>query len=47
VIAGLMADGTTIVNNITHIERGYDKLDKVLNSLGADIRGITQPTGTV
>lgn len=42
VIAGLMAEGETIIENIGHIERGYDKLDKVLNALGADIRGITQ-----
>jgi UDP-N-acetylglucosamine 1-carboxyvinyltransferase len=42
VIAGLAAEGETIIDDIAHIERGYDKLDKVLNSLGADIRGITQ-----
>jgi UDP-N-acetylglucosamine 1-carboxyvinyltransferase len=42
VIAGLAAEGETIIDNILHIERGYDKLDKVLNALGADIRGITQ-----
>ncbi|SHI62395.1 UDP-N-acetylglucosamine 1-carboxyvinyltransferase [Lutispora thermophila] len=38
VLAGLAAEGTTIVDNVdVHIERGYENLDKKLNSLGADI----------
>lgn len=38
VIAGLCAKGYTTVNDISHIERGYYKLDEKLNSLGAKIR---------
>lgn len=38
VLAGLNADGTTIVNNAKHIDRGYFMLDEALNSVGADIR---------
>ncbi len=38
VLAGLNADGETIVNNVSHIERGYYQMDKKLSSLGADIK---------
>jgi UDP-N-acetylglucosamine 1-carboxyvinyltransferase len=38
VIAGLAARGTTTVNQIHHIERGYENFDAVLRSLGADIK---------
>lgn len=38
VIAGLMASGTTVVENIFHIERGYENIDAKLNSIGADIK---------
>ncbi|MCD8005377.1 MAG: UDP-N-acetylglucosamine 1-carboxyvinyltransferase [Oscillospiraceae bacterium] len=37
VIAGLMASGTTVVENIYHIERGYENIEDKLERLGADI----------
>ena len=37
VVAALNAKGTTIVNNAKYILRGYENLDKKLNSLGAKI----------
>lgn len=37
VLAGLAAKGTTEVENIYHIERGYEDLDENLRKLGADI----------
>ncbi len=37
VIAGLVADGETIVDRIYHIDRGYEHIEKKLNSLGATI----------
>ncbi|MCD8345261.1 MAG: UDP-N-acetylglucosamine 1-carboxyvinyltransferase [Oscillospiraceae bacterium] len=37
VIAGLMASGTTVVENIYHIERGYENIEDKLMGLGADI----------
>ena len=37
IIAGLAATGVTEVEDIHHIERGYDNLDKKLQMLGADI----------
>ena len=38
VIAGLSAEGTTIVDNIHFIERGYEKLIEKMSALGATIR---------
>ncbi len=38
VIAGLMANGTTEIGNPIFIDRGYEKLEDRLRSLGADIR---------
>ena len=37
VIAGLVADGETIVDRIYHLDRGYDRMERKLNALGADI----------
>lgn len=37
VLAGLAAEGETIVENICHIDRGYDKLEVALTRLGAKI----------
>lgn len=39
-LAGLAAQGTTIVDNIYHIDRGYEKLEQNLATLGANIRRI-------
>ncbi|TDT63253.1 UDP-N-acetylglucosamine 1-carboxyvinyltransferase [Fonticella tunisiensis] len=40
VIAGLVADGYTTVTNISHIDRGYEKIEEKLRSLGANIKRI-------
>lgn len=37
VLAGLCAEGETVVCDMGHITRGYDGLDRVLRSLGADV----------
>jgi len=37
VIAGLCADGKTIINNADYLKRGYESLDIKLKSLGADV----------
>lgn len=37
VLAGLAAEGETVVENIRHIDRGYENIHDVLNKLGADI----------
>ncbi|MFT3801958.1 MAG: UDP-N-acetylglucosamine 1-carboxyvinyltransferase [Burkholderiaceae bacterium] len=38
VIAGLVADGTTIVDRIYHLDRGYDGMETKLAAVGANIR---------
>ncbi|MFA6587778.1 MAG: UDP-N-acetylglucosamine 1-carboxyvinyltransferase [Patescibacteria group bacterium] len=40
VIAALIADGTSTVNGIEHLDRGYEKLEDRLKQLGADINRI-------
>ncbi|MCQ2450271.1 MAG: UDP-N-acetylglucosamine 1-carboxyvinyltransferase, partial [Clostridia bacterium] len=40
IIAGLMAKGTTEVDEIGHIDRGYERLTEKLIALGADIRRV-------
>ncbi len=40
VIAGLAAEGTTYVENINYIERGYERIVAKLTALGAQIRKI-------
>jgi UDP-N-acetylglucosamine 1-carboxyvinyltransferase len=37
VLAGLIADGETVVRRIYHLDRGYDHLEKKLQSVGARI----------
>ena len=37
VIAGLVADGETVVDRIYHLDRGYDQMEVKLRALGADI----------
>jgi UDP-N-acetylglucosamine 1-carboxyvinyltransferase len=37
VIAGLVADGDTVVDRIYHLDRGYDQMEAKLRALGADI----------
>ena len=38
ILAGLVASGTTEVLRVYHIDRGYEAIEKKLQSLGADIR---------
>ncbi len=40
VLAGLIADGETIVENVYQIDRGYEKIDEKLQKIGADIKRI-------
>lgn len=40
VIAGLVADGETVVDRIYHLDRGYDQMEAKLRALGADIERI-------
>ncbi len=42
VLAGLAAAGTTTVNRVYHIDRGYEKIEERFNALGAKIRRVDQ-----
>ncbi len=44
VLAGLVAAGTTDVQRIYHIDRGYELIEEKLGRLGADIRRLPGPT---
>jgi len=37
-VAGLAADGDTVVNRVYHIDRGYERIEAKLRSLGAEIQ---------
>jgi UDP-N-acetylglucosamine 1-carboxyvinyltransferase len=41
VIAGLVADGETVVDRIYHLDRGYEQMEAKLRALGADISRIS------
>ena len=41
ILAGLCAKGETIVDRIYHIDRGYERIEEKLNSLGANIERVT------
>ncbi|MGK7957597.1 MAG: UDP-N-acetylglucosamine 1-carboxyvinyltransferase [Crocosphaera sp.] len=41
VLAGLAAQGTTIVQGLHHLDRGYDNLEGKLRKLGANIRRVS------
>ncbi len=40
VIAGLVADGETLVDRIYHLDRGYDRMEDKLRGVGADIERV-------
>jgi UDP-N-acetylglucosamine 1-carboxyvinyltransferase len=42
-IAGLMAEGTTTIDNADNILRGYDRVEMKLRQLGADIKIVDAP----
>lgn len=46
VLAGLAAEGTTLVHNVHYIDRGYEDFEATLNSLGASVERLSD-TATV
>jgi UDP-N-acetylglucosamine 1-carboxyvinyltransferase len=38
VIAGLVADGETLIDRIYHLDRGYEALEQKLSGLGASVQ---------
>ena len=43
IIAGLAASGTTVIENVKHIERGYENIVEKLSNIGADIKKVYVP----
>ncbi len=42
VLAGLVADGETIVDRVYHLDRGYESMENKLNKVGANIQRISE-----
>ncbi len=40
VVAGLAAKGSTVIGNVSHIDRGYEKIEESFKILGADIKRV-------
>ncbi|MEK7172997.1 MAG: UDP-N-acetylglucosamine 1-carboxyvinyltransferase, partial [Patescibacteria group bacterium] len=40
-VAGLISQGKTVINNIEQIDRGYEKIEERLRGLGADIKRVS------
>jgi UDP-N-acetylglucosamine 1-carboxyvinyltransferase len=41
-LAGLIASGETVINDVEHLDRGYERLEEKLKSLGAEIERISE-----
>lgn len=42
ILAGLAAEGKTVLSRVYHIDRGYQKIEKKLSSLGANIKRVSE-----
>jgi len=40
ILAGLIAEGQTLIKDISHIDRGYEKIEEKLRNIGAEIKRI-------
>jgi UDP-N-acetylglucosamine 1-carboxyvinyltransferase len=40
VLAGLAAEGVTMINRVYHLDRGYERLEEKLAACGADIERV-------
>jgi len=38
VLAGLAAEGETVVNRVYHLDRGFERLEQKLSAVGADVK---------
>lgn len=41
VVAGLVAEGQTLIDRIYHIDRGYEMIEEKLSALGADVQRVS------
>jgi UDP-N-acetylglucosamine 1-carboxyvinyltransferase len=42
VLAGLAAEGETLIDRVYHIDRGYERIEEKLNQVGAKIARISE-----
>jgi len=42
VLAGLVAQGETMIERVYHIDRGYERIEAKLRAVGADIQRIRE-----
>jgi len=47
VIAGMVAEGETLIDRIYHLDRGYDRMEVKLSGLGANIRRVSHQVSDV
>jgi UDP-N-acetylglucosamine 1-carboxyvinyltransferase len=40
ILAGLTAEGTTVIEGVHHVERGYEQIETKLKALGAEIEKV-------
>jgi len=41
ILAGLVAEGETLIDRVYHLDRGYERIEEKLKALGADIERVT------
>jgi UDP-N-acetylglucosamine 1-carboxyvinyltransferase len=46
VLAGLIADGETVIDRVYHLDRGYDRMEVKLSAIGGRVHRSSFPTGT-
>ena len=44
VLAGMVGRGTTKIDRVYHIDRGYEKIEQKLRAVGADIERVSEKT---
>ena len=44
VLAGLAAEGETVLNRVYHLDRGYERLEAKLSACGANIERLKSPS---
>jgi UDP-N-acetylglucosamine 1-carboxyvinyltransferase len=42
ILAALVAEGTSVIHRVYHIDRGYERIEAKLGALGADIERVRQ-----
>ena len=42
ILAGLAAEGTTRVNRVYHLDRGYERVEEKLKAVGADVERVSE-----